>query len=68
MGQQVLDAVPVHRAADLEAVARTAGLAVADARDALAELLRHRFVEQVPTGWRLGEAARKVPDEPLWST
>ena len=66
--QRVLDAVPVHRAADLDAVARTAGLAPDDTRGALAELLRQRFVEQVPTGWRLGEAAREVPDEPLWST
>jgi len=66
--QQVLDAVPVHRPAPLESLARTAGLALDDTRGALAELLRHGFVEQVPTGWRLGEAAREVPDPPSRST
>lgn len=59
--QQVLDAVPLHRAASLESVARTAGIGPEDTRLALGELLRHRLVEQVPRGWRLGEAARDVP-------
>jgi DNA processing protein len=66
--QQVLDAVPVHRAASVESVARTAGIGPDDTLSALRTLLRHRLVEQVPTGWRLGEAARRVPDEPLPST
>lgn len=62
--QQVLDAVPVHRAAPLESVARTAGVGPGDTRAALTEMLQQGFVEQVPTGWRLGEAAREVPDAP----
>lgn len=66
--QQVLDAVPVHRGASVESVARTAGIGPDDTRAALAELLRHGLVEQVPRGWRLGEAAREVPDPPLWAT
>lgn len=59
--QQVLDAVPVQHGAPLESVARTAGVDPGDTRAALAALLRQGLVEQVPRGWRLGEAAREVP-------
>jgi DNA processing protein len=55
--RQVLDAVPVARAAACASVARTAGLAERTVREALERLRRGGFVEAGVTGWRLAPAA-----------
>lgn len=57
--QQVLDAVPAVRAAPDASIARTAGLAVADARGTLAALAGLGLVEQEPGGWRLAAPAHE---------
>lgn len=49
----VLDAVPVVRSATVESIARTAGIAGADATDILAELLSAGFVQQHGERWRM---------------
>jgi DNA processing protein len=55
--RQLLDAVPVVRPAPVESIARTAGLALADARGALVTLAEAGLVEQEPGGWRLAARA-----------
>jgi DNA processing protein len=51
--QRVLDAVPVARAARVDSIATTAGMALIDVQSALRRLLRDGLVEQLPKGWRL---------------
>jgi DNA processing protein len=58
--RQVLEAVPLVRPAPSDSIARTAGLGLVHVRSALDGLCRRGLVEQLPTGWRLAEAA----DEP----
>jgi len=55
--QQVLEAVPLVRPAAPDSIARTAGLGVAQVRSELVGLAGRGLVEQLPTGWRLAEAA-----------
>ena len=55
--QRVLEAVPLVHPAASDSVARTAGLGPPEVRSELDELLRRGLVEQLPTGWRLAEAA-----------
>jgi DNA processing protein len=55
--RQVLEAVPLMRAAPSDSIARTAGLGLVQVRSALDGLFRRGLVEQLPTGWRLAEAA-----------
>jgi DNA processing protein len=55
--QQVLEAVPVARPARSDSIARTAGLGLIQVRSTLDALARRGLVEQLPTGWRLAEAA-----------
>jgi DNA processing protein len=55
--QQVLDAVPVVRAAPDDSIARTAGLALADVRGTLAMLADLGMVRQETGGWRLAALA-----------
>jgi DNA processing protein len=55
--QQVIEAVPLVRPAPSDSIARTAGLGVIEVRSALDGLARRGLVEQLPTGWRLAEAA-----------
>jgi DNA processing protein len=55
--QRVLDAVPVARPAPADSIARTAGMAVKEVHATLGALLRAGLTEQLPTGWRLAEAA-----------
>ncbi len=56
--RQVLDAVPVVRAASEASIARTAGLGLTDARTVLAGLAGLGLAEQVPGGgWRLAALA-----------
>jgi DNA processing protein len=55
--QQVLEAVPLARPAPSDSIARTAGLGIVQVRSALDGLARRGMVEQLPTGWRLAEAA-----------
>ncbi len=58
--QQVLDAVPVRRAAAADSIARTAGLGLIEVRSVLARLERWRLVEPVGGGWRLAD-----PNDPV---
>jgi DNA processing protein len=55
--QRLLEAVPVARPAPVESVARTAGIGVVEVRQLLESLARRRWVEQLPTGWRLVDGA-----------
>lgn len=55
--QQVIEAVPLARPAPSDSIARTAGLGLIEVRSALDGLARRGLVEQLPTGWRLAEAA-----------
>lgn len=54
---QVLEAVPVHRPAGLEAIAATAGINLLETQTALTYLAEHDFVTRDELGWRLGERA-----------
>ena len=60
--RQVLDAVPVARAADVFSVARTAGLGLREVRGALERLLEEGLVRNVREGWRLaaGDPVRQA--------
>ena len=55
--QQVLDAVPVVRAAPAGSIARTAGLGLAEVRVALTKLAGAGLVEPEGPGWRLAAPA-----------
>ncbi len=55
--RQVLDAVPVHQAADVASIARTAGVARGRTKDALLELHRLGMVEHSLGRWRLVRAS-----------
>jgi DNA processing protein len=55
--RRVLEAVPVKRPAPSDSIARTAGLGLVPVRSALDGLTRRGLVEQLPTGWRLADAA-----------
>jgi DNA processing protein len=56
--QQILDAVPVERPARTEAVARTAGVGIVEARGGLDRLEARGLVAYEETGWRLTDVAR----------
>jgi DNA processing protein len=51
--RQVLEAVPLRRAAGVDSVARTAGVHLIDTQASLSRLERLGFVEQVAGGWRI---------------
>lgn len=55
---RVLEAVPVARPAEVDAISRTAGLDLLTVQSALARLERDGFVKHVGSGWRLGELGR----------
>lgn len=55
---QVLDAVPVSRAAQADSIARTAGVGLAGARESLELLARKGLVVASSHGWRLSAAGR----------
>ena len=57
--KQVLDAVPLMRPAQTDAVARTSGIALMKVPAILARLLKMGLVEQLPEGWRLTEQAQR---------
>lgn len=57
--RQVLDAVPVARAAPETSIARTAGLGLTEARKVLVALAERGLAEQVPGGWRLAALAHQ---------
>jgi DNA processing protein len=59
--RQVLEAVPVHRSADVGAVASTAGIDLLGTRTALCYLQERGFVLLEEGGWRLGPAALDIP-------
>lgn len=61
LARRVLDAVPVRRPATLDSVARTAGVAPAEAQASLGLLELDGWVESGPGGWRLRRAGR-TPD------
>jgi DNA processing protein len=56
---RALDAVPFARAAPVDSIAITAGMALLDVQAALRRLQRDGLVEQMPTGWRLTPAANE---------
>jgi DNA processing protein len=55
--QRLLEAVPVARPAPVGSIARTAGIGVVEVQQLLDSLGRGRWVEQLPTGWRLADGA-----------
>ena len=55
---QVLDAVPVHRGAGADNIARTAGIGLVEVRRVLGRLGERGLVARDDTGWRLTDAAR----------
>lgn len=57
--RQVLDAVPAVRQAEVESIARTAGIGEREVRHLLSELLRLGFVECIDTQWRLDRHGRR---------
>ena len=59
---QVLDAVPVSRAAGADSIARTAGIGLLEVQSTLTSLLRLGLVERDEQGWRLRDA--NVPESP----
>jgi DNA processing protein len=60
--QQVLEAVPLHRAAGVESIARTAGIHLLDTQATLIRLERDAFVERREAGWRI--RATNAADSP----
>lgn len=56
---RVLEAVPVFRPATVDAISRTAGIALLAVQSALTRLERDGFVEQDSGGWRLGRQGRE---------
>ena len=56
--RQVLEAVPVRRAAGLESIAAAAGIALLDTQSALIYLTDRGYVVGDGGGWRLGALAR----------
>lgn len=57
--QQILDAVPVHRGAGADSIARTAGLSVLSVGAGLQQLREAGYVERVEDGWRLAALAHE---------
>lgn len=55
--QQVLDAVPLSRAAGAESIARTAGIGLLQVQSALRRLENKGLVRQAEHGWRLDKSA-----------
>lgn len=64
VARQVLDAVPVRRAAGLAGIARTAGVAPLVVQQVLPPLLLHGLVEQTDDGFRLTPLAVGRPAGP----
>lgn len=67
--QQVLEAVPLHRAAAVDSIARTAGVHLIDTQASLARLDRLGFVERGEAGWRIrgtnaADSAAGTPEIP----
>ena len=56
--RQILDAVPVVRAAPADSISQTAGVGLVEVRSTLGRLAGRGLVEQTHAGWRLGEGAR----------
>ncbi len=56
---RVLDAVPVVRAATVEAISHTAGIELLTVQSALTRLERDGFVQRTGSGWCLGEQGRR---------
>jgi DNA processing protein len=56
--QQVLDAVPVNRAAHADSIARAAGIALVEVGSTLSTLRHKGLVELGEEGWRLAAEAR----------
>ena len=52
--QQVLEAVPLHRGAPADSVARTAGIGLLEVSSTLGQLERSGLVQRDATGWRIG--------------
>ncbi|MDN5745851.1 MAG: DNA-protecting protein DprA, partial [Nocardioidaceae bacterium] len=57
--RQVLDAVPVARAAGAESIAVVAGRGPDEVAQTLTELADHGLVEHLPRGWRLTDLGQQ---------
>ena len=55
---QVLDAVPVHRAAQADSISRTAGIGLVEVQRVLGRLHGLGLVERAGAGWHLASSAR----------
>ena len=55
---QVHDAVPVHRSAGADSIARTAGIGLVEVQRLLGRLHERGLVERVGSGWCLADGAR----------
>ena len=55
---QVLEAVPVHRPAGADSIARTAGIGLVEVQRLLVRLQERDLVERIGSGWCLADAAR----------
>ncbi|MGL5810481.1 MAG: DNA-processing protein DprA [Nocardioides sp.] len=58
--RQVLDAVPLHRGAPADSIARTAGIGLIEVRTALGRLAALGLVESGESGWRLTSEVRSA--------
>lgn len=63
--QQVLEAVPVRRAADDFSIAGTAGLAPLEVRGTLTVLEERGYVQRDGARWRLADTDPREPGQPL---
>ncbi|WP_300385382.1 DNA-processing protein DprA [uncultured Nocardioides sp.] len=63
--QQVLEAVPLRRAADDFSIAGTAGVAPLEVRGTLLTLEEAGFVRREGVGWRLADHDPQLPDQPF---
>ena len=59
--RQVLDAVPVTRAAEASSIARVAGVGLREVGPILERLANAGLVDREGAGWRLTDAARVPP-------
>ena len=71
--QQVLDAVPRHRAVGPDSIARTAGINLLDTRSALQRLERAGIIAKTSGGWRIRDAnapdsAAEIPEVPTMNS
>jgi len=67
--KQVLEAVPLHRGASVDSVARTAGIGLFEVQSLLHRFQREGLVERADGGWRIcdtnaSDSAAEIPEIP----